>query len=209
MCHAPMPPGNLYFSFFLAESLLRDSFVSKATGSAGAISRSSTRALLPAIPPAPPDPNGHRGHRRCWRGSDSRTRSLRRGHRLHRRSRCLSKRTARRRRRLHCLARRRRTVAAGGSEDLRGVFLSGRPAKLFVPVHLSCLTEADFVSLQPRMISPGGATETVSGACRIKPHFTASALARKFWASCTEPWARLHATLLLEQVPANGTAFPR
>ena len=92
----------------------------------------------------------------------------------------------------------------GGAEDLRGVFLSGRTANLFVPVHLPCLTEADFVGLQPRFIFPHAKSETVSTICRVGSTFTPSALARNFWATSPKPWARLHAALLREQIPGGG-----
>ena len=92
----------------------------------------------------------------------------------------------------------------GGPEDLRGVFLSGRSANLFVPVHLPCLTEADFVSLQPRFIFPRARSETVSTVCRVAGTFTPSALARNFWSASAKPWARLHGALLREQIPGGG-----
>jgi glycosyltransferase involved in cell wall biosynthesis len=92
----------------------------------------------------------------------------------------------------------------GGPEDLRAVFLSGSSANLFLPVHLPCLAEADFVSLQPRLLFSHESTEAVSTACRIKAVFTTSTLARSFWAKSRKSWAQLHAALLREQVPGGG-----
>jgi glycosyltransferase involved in cell wall biosynthesis len=95
----------------------------------------------------------------------------------------------------------------GGAEDIRGVFLSGRPTTVFVPVHLPCLVEADFIGLQPRITFRHAASETVSTVCRIKSSFAPSALARSFWATNTKPWIKLHAALLREQV-AGGAIEP-
>jgi glycosyltransferase involved in cell wall biosynthesis len=93
----------------------------------------------------------------------------------------------------------------GNGEDLRGEFLSGAPLSLLVPVHLNCLAEADFISLQPRLTNGGGAaTETVSNSCRIRSSFNPSMLARSSWEKNPKPWARLHAALLCEKVPGAG-----
>jgi glycosyltransferase involved in cell wall biosynthesis len=92
----------------------------------------------------------------------------------------------------------------GASEDLRGMFLTGTPLLSLVPVHLPCLAEADFISLQPRLISRGAAQEGVSRSCRVRGSFAPSALARGSWEKNPQPWARLHAALLCEKTAGAG-----
>jgi glycosyltransferase involved in cell wall biosynthesis len=95
-------------------------------------------------------------------------------------------------------------LSSGSSEELRCVFLPGAPVKVFVPVHIPCLAEADLIGLQPRLYSPGASKETVIRSCGIRGAVNPSALARKSWESCSHPWARLYAALLSERIPGAG-----
>jgi glycosyltransferase involved in cell wall biosynthesis len=92
----------------------------------------------------------------------------------------------------------------GAREDLRGVFFSAEPVSALVPVHLSCLAEADLIALQPRMIFEGATKEIVNRTCRIRSSFGPSALARTSWERNAKPWARLHAALLCEKTADAG-----
>jgi glycosyltransferase involved in cell wall biosynthesis len=92
----------------------------------------------------------------------------------------------------------------GASEDLRSHFVSLPPVTALVPVHLDCLAEADFISLQPRLIFPQAKKEAITRACRIRASYNPSPLARTAWEKNPKPWARLHAALLCEKAAGAG-----
>jgi glycosyltransferase involved in cell wall biosynthesis len=85
------------------------------------------------------------------------------------------------------------------SEEIRGIFIRGELVKAYVPTHLPCLIEAEFIGLQPRISTPGATKESILRFCRIRAAQNPSALARKSWEKSAEPWAKLHVALLKEQ----------
>ena len=92
----------------------------------------------------------------------------------------------------------------GSSEILRSAFFSSSTATTFVPVHLPCLAEADFVGLQPRLVSRHGSTEKVNQSIRIAGTMKPSALVRESLNRNAQPWAKLHLALLRELEPGAG-----
>jgi glycosyltransferase involved in cell wall biosynthesis len=96
----------------------------------------------------------------------------------------------------------------GTSADLRGFFFHAHNSHVFLPVHLACLAEADFVSLQPRISFPKATKHVVNCACRIRGSFRQTGLAQSAWSDNSNKngnaWAKLHVALLREIFPGGG-----
>lgn len=80
----------------------------------------------------------------------------------------------------------RRTISATGN-------------RVFVPVHLPCLPEADLIGLQPRLWKKGEDVDNTSSAVRIAGSLSPPAELQVFLDESDELWARLYSALLEEQ----------
>ena len=92
----------------------------------------------------------------------------------------------------------------GLSEDLRREFFGSTPSCTLAPVHVPFLTEADLISIQPRLMAKGARRERLSRSIRISAARTLTAITRSTFEQTGEPWAALHLALLREAAGEDG-----
>lgn len=92
----------------------------------------------------------------------------------------------------------------GSSEDLRREFFTAPPCCTLVPVHLPYLTEADLISVQPRLMAKGARQERLSRSIRIEGASTLTPQAHAAFEQSGEPWSTLHLALMCEAAGEDG-----